>query len=229
MKMCRNPRCGCRLPEPVENAHAAFCTRGCWEQYHRARCVVCERPFERKAEHQHLCGRRKCKADLRAWPAVYLPFQAVKVVGTAHSSSDARTPHTNPHSTGIKTNVAGLRGWRWVEVAEGWQLYDRNGRVAARLAAEGDRYWVCQPGAAPKPPIESFEGAWRRAEVMALWALPLDPGTAARARAMNRAREIPGHGYDGQDDLAKSLNEGYRVIRERIAAGGAPWIPQEAA
>ena len=33
-------------------------------------------------------------------------------------------------------------------------------------------------------------------------------------------------GYDAQDDFAKSLDEGYRVIRERVAAGGPGWIPK---
>jgi len=40
---CRNPRCGSKLPQPMGNVHAAFCTRGCWQQFHRHRCVVCER------------------------------------------------------------------------------------------------------------------------------------------------------------------------------------------
>jgi hypothetical protein len=32
--------------------------------------------------------------------------------------------------------------------------------------------------------------------------------------------------YDAQDDFAKSLEEGYRAIRERVAAGGRPWVPK---
>src|SRR5262245_22819431 len=32
--------------------------------------------------------------------------------------------------------------------------------------------------------------------------------------------------YDAQDDFAKSLEEGYRAIRERVAAGGAGWEPK---
>ena len=32
--------------------------------------------------------------------------------------------------------------------------------------------------------------------------------------------------YDAQDDFAKSLEEGYRVIRERVAAGGPKWVPK---
>ena len=32
--------------------------------------------------------------------------------------------------------------------------------------------------------------------------------------------------YNAQEDFAKSLEEGYRVIRERVAAGGRPWLPK---
>jgi N6-adenosine-specific RNA methylase IME4 len=32
--------------------------------------------------------------------------------------------------------------------------------------------------------------------------------------------------YDAHDDFAKSLEEGYRVIRERVAAGGSRWVPK---
>jgi hypothetical protein len=30
--------------------------------------------------------------------------------------------------------------------------------------------------------------------------------------------------YDGIDDFARSLDAGYRAIRERVAAGGAKWV-----
>ena len=30
--------------------------------------------------------------------------------------------------------------------------------------------------------------------------------------------------YDSADDFAKSLEEGYRAIRERVAAGGPGWL-----
>lgn len=32
--------------------------------------------------------------------------------------------------------------------------------------------------------------------------------------------------YDSNKDFAGSLEEGYRAIRERVAAGGEPWIPK---
>jgi hypothetical protein len=32
--------------------------------------------------------------------------------------------------------------------------------------------------------------------------------------------------YDAADDFARSLEEGYRVIRERVVAGGPGWTPR---
>jgi hypothetical protein len=73
---CRNPRCRSKLREPVDNPHAAFCCRGCWLQYHRSRCAVCEGEFERKnkAQHQYLCGRRKCANENKQFPHLFTPF-----------------------------------------------------------------------------------------------------------------------------------------------------------
>ena len=33
--------------------------------------------------------------------------------------------------------------------------------------------------------------------------------------------------YDGDDDFAKSIEEAYRVIRERVAKGGPSWTQKE--
>ena len=33
-------------------------------------------------------------------------------------------------------------------------------------------------------------------------------------------------GYSGADDMRKSIELGFKVIRERVAAGGEPWIPK---
>jgi hypothetical protein len=66
-QMCRNPGCGTKLKAPVENKHHAFCTAGCYQQFFRHRCVVCEEPMERSAAawHQRTCGKRECRKTLR--------------------------------------------------------------------------------------------------------------------------------------------------------------------
>ena len=180
--MCRNPRCGLKLREPVENTHAAFCVRGCWEQFHRQRCVVCERPKDQKRGRIRLvCERRLCRAELKKWPDQYQPFAHKVRAGTLPNSV------RSADRTGTKTRAKGPRGWYWVEGIEKRCLHDREGRLAARIAQEGEGWWVAFPGMTPEPPIESLDDAIKRAETVALWTLPLDPATAQRIRAANRA------------------------------------------
>jgi hypothetical protein len=63
---CRNPKCRSKLPAPVANEREAFCTKGCHGSVCRRRCLVCERPLERKREDQKICKKTKCR---RAWRA----------------------------------------------------------------------------------------------------------------------------------------------------------------
>jgi len=37
---------------------------------------------------------------------------------------------------------------------------------------------------------------------------------------------MPSDDYNAADDFAKSIEEAYRVIRERITAGGKGWEPK---
>lgn len=39
-------------------------------------------------------------------------------------------------------------------------------------------------------------------------------------------QQIPADGYDPTDDVAKSFDEAYRVIRERMRNGGPGWTPK---
>jgi hypothetical protein len=41
-------------------------------------------------------------------------------------------------------------------------------------------------------------------------------------------RPIGHGGYDATDDVAKSLEEAYRAIRERMSRGGPGWAPKRA-
>jgi len=198
---CRNPRCRGKLKEPADNPRNAFCCRGCHASYYRSRCLVCERSYERAREDQHTCGRRKCKSALRYHKAQFFGKWAdVPAV--------ALSPLKNPIKPGIKTRDApereicigpaqtkSLRGWYWAEpkrqepedVIERRFLYDRSGRLASRIVQEGEGWWVAYPGMTPEPPIEPLQAAIKRAETVALWALPLDSATVQRIRAANRA------------------------------------------
>jgi hypothetical protein len=68
---------------------------------YRKRCLVCE-ALERRTEHQLVCGKRKCRSAL----------QAGQGFGRYHApSSVVSTPRSEP-KPGIKSGLAGDRGWR---------------------------------------------------------------------------------------------------------------------
>jgi hypothetical protein len=168
-KMCRNPRCRLKLPEPTENVHAAFCTRGCWEQFHRRHCVVCEREFKRGSEAQRLCPRRKCKSEMKRWPALHLPFRPHPLPTIGMCKQDAK----NPREMGTKTRVKSLRGWCWVEEGTGRQsLLDRDGKLAAVIVRREGGWAVAHPRTFPDPhPVEMLDAAIGQAETLALAVL----------------------------------------------------------
>jgi hypothetical protein len=74
---CRNPRCRMRLKAPVQNSREAFCTRGCHGSFYRRRCLICEKPMERRTESQRVCGKRRCRNAL----------QTADYLGRYHASS----------------------------------------------------------------------------------------------------------------------------------------------
>ena len=65
-KRCRNLRCRSKLPAPTDNDRAAFCCRGCFDQFHRSRCVVCGEAFQRKTAAQRVCWGPRCGPNYAA-------------------------------------------------------------------------------------------------------------------------------------------------------------------
>jgi hypothetical protein len=62
-RMCR--KCRGKLPTPTSNDREGFCCRGCYEQWYRKRCRVCEAPIEQKPGQQRIvCKKSSCKS---AW------------------------------------------------------------------------------------------------------------------------------------------------------------------
>jgi hypothetical protein len=61
-------------------------------------------------------------------------------------------------------------------------------------------------------------------------ARPRPRSRSPRRRRVTRQRpqeaESDGDGYDPSDDLRKSIEEAYRLVRERIAVGGPGWTPR---
>ena len=114
---CRNPKCRMKLKQPVANPVNAFCCRGCEGSFYRSRCVVCEKPLERKTESQLLCGRRQCRNAYRSNPRKYQPKWAKPTANGVegyHGPSAGFDPLKNPINTGVETCVTTDRPWRVV-------------------------------------------------------------------------------------------------------------------
>lgn len=170
---CRN--CRSKLPEPRASVHSAFCAKGCWQQFHHARCVVCEKEFKRTAQHQLVCGGRRCRAELKRQSEIYRPFHngfyAQKVLPAPTPNGVPSAPSETLEKRASKPRIVGAL--RWVRVDGGdddWELRGR--RMVARIRQEGSGWWVAWPRAIPEPPIEGRDEAMRRAERMAMWASP---------------------------------------------------------
>jgi hypothetical protein len=92
---CRNPRCGCKLKTPTDSPHRAFCCRGCFDSDYRARCLVCERPIERKTERRRFCSRSACRHEFRSHPEQFYDYPHRGSVYAANASR-------NPIKSGLK-------------------------------------------------------------------------------------------------------------------------------
>jgi hypothetical protein len=191
---CRNPRCRSKLVEPAENTHAAFCAKGCYEQYHRRRCIVCEAEFKRNAGNQLTCGRRRCRSEVRKWPALYRPFHHGPVSGPQTVKLSSETPILQ----GSKPAPASVRGWRWVRRAgddDDWNLIGRDDKPLACIRQEGSGYWLADPKVVPEPPIEDLDRAKARAVSMALSALPTKMPAQSASPYGQPGREYVATGY----------------------------------
>lgn len=175
---CR--KCRVKLPEPVENEHHAFCTKGCFEQFYHKRCLACEKPL--RTARRFFCRKpAKCTDLVRTWPQKY------------RWPGYYRGPLRSAHSTGLKFGLRAhspaahcLREWWWGDPVEGdLSLYDKDGRTLVRLVLEGGRYHLRSPLTWPRTSWPNLEQARRGAELLALYSLPLDANRAARIRLDN--------------------------------------------
>jgi hypothetical protein len=173
--LCRNPRCRSKLPAPVENPRSAFCVRGCYRQFYRSRCLVCERPMERKTERKQLCGRPRCKSEFRA-------LQQREMLGSYLHPTSAPNAAGNPIKQGTSAPLDPAGRYR---IVAGPVLSDRQLQLATVGAAPvlaqnrrtNARFWdeaaLVKRGTPPVNLIGGyrFPGAPR----IQLEAIPLEP------------------------------------------------------
>ena len=105
---CRNERCRLKLPEQRENPHSALCCKGCFEQFYKRKCIVCESEIERTANNRLLCKRSRCRNELRNWPDKYRPFRRLKPPPRGYYPSAPSDPQEVPISCGSKRPSFGI-------------------------------------------------------------------------------------------------------------------------
>jgi hypothetical protein len=216
---CR--KCRTKLAEPTDNPRRAFCCRGCFNSHYRSHCVVCEEPIRRKTEWQKTCISRECKAEVRRFPAAYTwPEKPERPCPT----SDASKAPLEAHFTGVKSALnapseRSLREWRWEADADydEHRLYNRDGKLVARLWGVGDHWYLLHPKTTPLQSAVGLEAAKRLAVSMALAALPLDPTVAAKAERDNTKPHPMGPPVNRPPTLGDVLPSAGSTVDPRLA------------
>ena len=216
-KMCRYSPCGAKLKTPVANPREAFCGPLCYSRFYKRHCRVCERPIEQPERGERkLCKKPKCRNEWAGKtgfgrfvsaddPSLRKSTQEVPdFIGVAEPPKGSRPGPTPWLQKGLQKAPRGLNPWRWVRVTgpdgewredDDWELFDRGGKMVARVRQEGTGYWLARPRITPEPPIESFEAACRRAVNVAMTTLaspetekhPVHPGmTTSQFEATRR-------------------------------------------
>jgi hypothetical protein len=106
---CRNVHCRTKLSEPTDNPKRAFCCRGCFNSFHRPRCVVCESPIRRKNERQRTCIDYRCKSALKQFPLAYSWHPTSNVRGALDLILLARKRHSAATDSGDRLPVPRFR------------------------------------------------------------------------------------------------------------------------
>jgi hypothetical protein len=184
---CRNPRCRLKLPAPTENEHKAFCCRGCFKSFYKARCLVCEKDISaspitgerRKRLTQHYYCGRKCRNEFARFPHIFR-WEGISPQKPPPSERSAR-------KTGLKNGHERHR-LRWGDSdpeAGDYSLYDRGGLTLARIVGGGGRFHLRSPITWPRMSWPDLAEAKQGAEAIALAALPPEAKTTARLKRDN--------------------------------------------
>ena len=142
-RRCRNPRCGSKLKRETDRPRDAFCCAGCFDQYFRTICLVCERPMRPKAAQQRFCSNR-CRSIFRRHPEQFWSRFTPPCTPLADATRKALR---SGDSTGLKTRTKRDRPWR-ITAGPAVGLDPINLQVpldpetAARIRRTNARYWA---------------------------------------------------------------------------------------
>jgi hypothetical protein len=143
-RRCRNPRCGAKLKCETDKPRDAFCCVGCFDQYYRTVCLVCERPMRQKGRRRRQFCRKRCQSEFHRHPERFF----ARWGGAATTLPDAgRNGPGSAHSTGLKTDTKRDRAWRVVAgPAAGLDPINLavplDREAAARSHRANDRAWI---------------------------------------------------------------------------------------
>ena len=98
---CRNRHCRAKLKAPTDNLHRAFCCRGCYRQFYRVRCIVCEKDLPPGRSDRRFCRKPSCRSQYRRNPTLY-----------DHSAGLADLSLKSPIKPGLKSGLGTDRTWR---------------------------------------------------------------------------------------------------------------------
>ena len=108
---CRNPRCAGKLRIPAANARDAFCCLNCEAAFYGVRCRVCESLFTPKTRRRIVCGRDRCRYQLKHRPELF----SLRCERSSYSSAPiAHNAQKNSTKSKPKTGAESGRAWRVV-------------------------------------------------------------------------------------------------------------------
>jgi hypothetical protein len=204
---CRE--CRCKLPQPAENPHKAFCCRGCHKDFHKKRCIVCEREKPTGSTvRRMLCKRSKCRNSYRQNAAQY----AFSRGGTCSASNGVKSAD----KTGTKTGQFSGRPIRWKRLSAGPTLTPS--QLLCAVVADGpDNQWA---GGS----IERIEASNRRALEAYFDKLDAEAVTNDFCAVCGRLDDLVDHKVGGQ---WVTTCRAHRQPAAAIDTGGVPsdWKP----
>lgn len=207
---CAECRTSLPVGECIERA-LGFCTRGCWERWHRKHCAArgcgAEMPRKRIGRPIQYCGR-KCRASARRSPPPMWPDSPEKAVTLATLAKDDGYGGGNPHETGTFLPLDSDRP-SWVRQGPEHLRIDADGAVIARVFPVGGKWRVAVAGLRVIGPVagpfDTVEEGKSAAATILLAAAHDDVRTRAILRRIERA--VPRAAGSDETDHARAATE----------------------
>jgi hypothetical protein len=226
--------CRTKLPagECIESTHG-FCTRGCWERWHRRHCAArgCGEPMPRKRAGGPVqyCGRR-CRASAQRFPPLLWPDSPRKTRTPVPGPKCAGLGAGKPHETGsflpLDSDRPGGQVCRcaWVRQGPEHLCIDRDGTVIARVFPESSKWRPAVPGLRVIGPLAAPFDTVVEAKSAATTVLLVACSDDARTRAIMRriGRSAPSVPKPKEADQARGATKQWIVSFQQPRSRSSP-------